>query len=96
MLKNLDDPIVDLSGDPVTEPDGSKPSIKSVAVTALLNSPEGTPTATQKADRYHLAMRLHKGGDQDLTVEELALIKSLVGAFFLPLVVGQVFDWCDK
>ena len=62
---------------------------------ALLMQRQGeTPTGTEKVERYLLAQRIH-GGSATLTAEEVVLLKELVGASYIPLVVGQVWKMLD-
>lgn len=84
-LKTLDGgPVVDASG-PVT--------VRSVAVNALLaNYPDEHPTGEEKLRRYQIARAVHAGGKVELRVEDVALIKLLVGKAYSPLVVGPVFE----
>lgn len=92
-MKNLDRVIVTLAGAPVK--DGEKDlTVGAAAAAALLSSNEGD--GTKKAERYRLAIKTSAGGEVALTPEELVTIKACVGAFYLPLVVGQVFAWADE
>lgn len=95
--RNLDAPILSLDGKPIAkDADGSgQAAMKDVIVFQLLNSDIGKPSGVAKAARFALAMRLHKGGECDLTAEELALIKQLVGESYAPAIVGPVFQWAD-
>lgn len=94
MLRNVDTPVNGPDGKPFVEA-GAPFTVKTAAVNALMTSNEGSPTGVQKAERYRLAVRLLAGGEVDLSPEDLALVKTLVGAAYLPFVVGQVFDWAD-
>lgn len=95
MTKNVDVPLTDLSGNPLAEPGGKQPFVKDVLTAALVNATEGNPTAADKYARYKLARKLDKGGDVELSPEDLVLIKLVVGQVYGPLVVGQVFEWSD-
>ena len=96
VTKTVDSPLCDLTGKPLKEPGGASPTVKDVVVNALITATEGTPTATDKFARYQLARKIAKGGDVDLTPEDLTLVKLVVGQVYGPLVVGQVFEWADK
>lgn len=94
--KNLDAPLLDLAGRPLADADGPV-TVRTVAVNALLGAAENqNATGVQKAERYRLAVRLAAGGEQTLSPEELVTVKQLVGSHYLPLVVGQVFEWADN
>jgi len=70
-------------------------TLLSVCTDALLAQyPDERLQGTEKARRYRLALRLSEG-EVDLKVEDVALLKDLVGKSFGPLVVGQVWDILD-
>ncbi len=53
-------------------------------------------TGQEKVDRYELAMRIHKStGLVDLSVEDIVLLKDLVGSTYPPITVGQAWDILD-
>lgn len=97
MKKNLDTLFKNLDGTDCVNMD--KPvSIKSIVIDTLLDvNIDGQQQATseEKLKRYDLAMRCKDGGDVDFTVEELSLLKSLVGKKWAPLIVGQFYHYCD-
>ena len=108
MLRNLDTVLKNLDGTPILkertaeatsmmEPQADEPlTIKDVAINALLASRDGDKLdGTASVARYKLALRLHDGGEQDLKLDDLALIKRLAGLMYMPLVIGQVYAWCD-
>lgn len=103
--RNFDCNIKDLDGSDVLEkkklPDGTEASgpgtaisMKSIVTSALLAPDDAT--GLKKAERYAMAVRLQKGGDIDFTVDELSEIKELVGKFFPPLTVGQIYALIEK
>ncbi len=95
-IKNFDIALKDIHGDDIIE--GDKPALmRTAVVNALMGTiaNENIP-GEEKAKRYDLGLKINKGGDIDLTVEELATIKKLVGANFGTLVVGQVFNFIDS
>lgn len=95
MTKNFDLKIVDLDGKPVSD-GGTDLTAAVVCAAALLNGGDDkTPTA-EKVTRYELAVRVRKGGDVDLTVDELKLISDSVGKMYTPIVVGQVLPFLNK
>lgn len=52
----------------------------------------------EKCKRYDLAMRIHKATAKDLAdlqVEEIALLKKLIGRGYSTLIVGQAFKILD-
>ena len=85
--------IKDLDGDAVK--DGEKDAtLGRVACAALLASysEEQNLPAEDKVRRFRLAEIAAKGGEQDVKVEEVALIKTLIGKAFAPLVVARAYD----
>lgn len=95
MLKNFDEPIIDLAGNPIMDGDRSTPlTMGRAAVNALLNA-DDAKDGPSKASRYRLASRLYAGGEQDVKAEELSQLKTVVGMAYMPVVVGPFFDWAD-
>jgi hypothetical protein len=103
MKRNLDYQLRTIKGEPLRSSAvvaSGEPPILTVldpVLESLLSQlQDERPTAQEKIQRYKLAHRLVEGGTVDLTPEDLALIKRLVGAAYPPLVVGQVHEWCDR
>ena len=94
MRKNFDGNILDLDGKEMKE---TKPgsmeqtpiSVKTICVNAILSNDEKRP-GEEQIKRYQLAKRINKGGDVEVTAEEIALIKKAVAANFPPIVTGFV------
>lgn len=86
-------PILDLKGNTIK--DGENDFLLStVACNALLQpyQDEQNLNATEKLRRYKIATKVSDGGVQDLSVEDVAELKKLIGKGFPPLVVGRSFD----
>jgi len=49
----------------------------------------------QKVDRFHLALKITDEDKPDLTVEEIATIKKLIGKRYLPVIVGRAWAILD-
>lgn len=105
MKINFDSTITDLDGKPVEVlpaviRDGAVVTpaeiltLKGVALNALMAAlPEEQHLAgDEKVSRFALAMRVNKGGEQDITPEEAGKIKMLVGKCYAPLVVGRAYE----
>lgn len=89
-------PIRDLKGEVIK--DGNKDfTIGAVSCTALLNPYEDEKNigADDKVRRFQIALKATAGGEQELSVEEVAELKKLIGKFFAPLVVGRAFEILD-
>lgn len=91
MTVNMDAVLKTLNGEPLI--DAGKPvTLKDVCVNALLAQQDGEVVdAKEKFARYELALKVNKGGDVEVTAEEITKIKDLTGKIYPTLVVGQVF-----
>lgn len=101
MQINLDQPITQLNGEAFTVPgpDAKPMSLAWVCVEALLWFDPNRPTESgeEKARCAMLATRLYQGGKQDVSIEDLALIKAKIGAnIAAPLVVGRAFQALEQ
>ncbi len=72
-------------------------NLKTITVDALLN-PNGKeqPKPMVKVERFKLAQKIHEGGEIDITVENAAMIKKLIGEGYAPLVVGQAYEILEE
>lgn len=94
MLVNLNVPLLDIHNQPVVEK-GVEVSAKAVVVTALLAafSDEAGLSVAEKVQRFALAVRLQNASAEvDVSLEDLVLIKKLVGKAYSPLIVGRVYE----
>ena len=67
-------------------------TLKSVMVGALL-IPEENIAGTEKAKRYGLAVKIETSTKEvELEVEDVALIKEVIGKFYTTLIVGQCYE----
>lgn len=73
-------------------------TLAEVAGTALLGlyPDERSLDGKDKFIRYSLWKKISDGGSVDLTVEDIALIKKLVGKAFGPITVGQAWAMLDQ
>ena len=49
----------------------------------------------EKAKRFELAMRIYTEDEIDLSIDELKLLKDLIGKLYTPLVVGRAYQILD-
>lgn len=71
-------------------------TLKDIAFDALLSIMEGDRSSgEEKFRRYELAMKIKNEKDVDLPIEDVALIKKLIGSMYSPLVVGQAWKVLD-
>lgn len=75
-----------------------KPLTFAAAVSGVLLQihPGDNPTPEQKFKRFQIAQKCYVEAEPDLTIEELAEIKAVVGKFCWPLIVGRVFDILER
>ena len=104
MAIDFTQPITNLDGSEIKDADG-KPVVSTlgrVAEQALLavyaderdQSGKETITPEEKFKRWKLASKV-QGKDVNLSIEELALLKKLIGKAFPPLIVGQAWKLLD-
>jgi hypothetical protein len=98
MKLNLNQEFKALNGEVIKSESGNL-TLKSICSEALLNtSPEDKLSGEDKAKRYQLAHNIFnsKAANFEITVEEVALLKNLIGNLFTPLVVGQAFKFLEN
>jgi hypothetical protein len=93
--------ILDIDGNEISSPRIKEKAydLCEVALQALLVSfdDEKALTGKEKADRMQLALKINKRPSEvDLTTEQLALVKLLIGKGFGPLVVGRSYDLLEQ
>lgn len=96
MKIDLSAPIKDLANDFIK--DGDKDLVLSAICCSALLTPdpkEGEVSPEEKIKRFRLATKIYDGGLQDLSAEDVAMLKKLIGRAFPPLVVGRAFDILD-
>lgn len=93
MLKNFDVPFLDFDGNAVKEND-KEILLGSLIFNAIQQSKDNSDiSGEEKYGRFKLIEKIVKGGDIELTIEELATIKKCIGSgIYTPLVVGRVYD----
>lgn len=88
----------DLDGKPMTNA-GQDATLRSVAIAALtaVFNDETHLSGEEKFARYELARKIHSATpEEEFSVEEIALVKKLIGKGFPPLVIGPAFLILDK
>ena len=95
MRRNFDQPILDLNDNPVKDAQGTVFTLGVITMNALLMpyEDEKNLTGKDKAERMQLALKINKRMKEvDLTVEQLALVKTLVAKAYGPLIVGRAWE----
>lgn len=99
MKINFDGCLKNIKGEVLKEKDAkgieSSVLVKEICVNALLMNEEKVE-GTDKMKRFVLAKKIQAGGEIGLTAEEIVLVKEMVGKFYSPLVVGQIFELLDR
>jgi hypothetical protein len=85
--------LIDLEGEVIKNAKGESATLKGVTIDALLVAyqDEQNLSGEDKVKRFALASKINKGTDE-VTVEEISLIKKLIGKAYSALVVGQAWD----
>lgn len=93
MKLNCKKVITNLKGKPFQE-EGKNLTLGDVCCNALLFSypEEKNVSGKVKYERWKLAAKLVDGGTVDVTLEDMTLIKDLVGKFYGPLLVGPIYN----
>ena len=95
MIINVDETLKTLYGKTMMDADSNGNAVEATVKTALVNAilvPGKEDKGVDKVRKYELAKMIFKGGEVDLTPEDIVLIKQQVGDNFAPIVVGQVFE----
>ena len=99
MKINVDETLKMLDGQVMMDNDGKGNAVEASLKTLLVNAvlaPTEKELGVDKVKKYELAKMIFKGGEVDLTAEDITLIKKQVGENFAPIVVGQVFEMLEK
>lgn len=82
---------------PISETDKTPVTLGSVAEVALI-APGGVEPLTpeEKTRRFFLALKIHEGKDGNFTVEELTLVKKVIGSVYGPLIYGRAVELIDR
>lgn len=82
-------------GEPLPENVGT---LRAVCVGALLGvyADEQSLGGEEKFRRYQLAERVNAGGVQEVSAEEVALLKKLVGKNWPPAVLGPAYEALER
>ena len=98
MKVNFGAPITDLRGEIINGPDGKMFTLGKVAVEALSatykDEAEGKTqlSGEEKVKRFKLAVIAVGEEVADVSVEDIATMKKLIGKAYPPLVVGRAYE----
>lgn len=85
--------MMDLEGKPLKDGDEII-KLKKICVNSLLANDDKID-GTEKLKRFQLASKISKG-TMDISVEDITLIKSMVGKYFSTIIVGQVYEYFEN
>lgn len=94
MKRDFSQPLAAL-GQPLPEPANT---LGGVSIAALLGSyaDEQGLSGEEKFRRYQLAERIHAGGMQEVSAEEVSLLKKLIGKNWPPAVLGPAYEALEQ
>lgn len=97
MKRNFDAEIKDFDGNSLRDGENAL-TLKVVAVNSLMAiyPDERDISGNEKLARYKIASKVHGGGMVELTAEEVAKIKALIGKAYSPAVVGPAFEILEE
>lgn len=93
MKINLDQHIRDLNGKQITDGDSALTLRHGVVFALQTPMDEDKGMSPDKAvERWKLCMRLHSGGEQDISPEDAALIRSRLVKVWAVVLAGQAIE----
>ena len=94
MKVNLDQALVDFEGDPIKDNKDQDWTLKQAVVNALSTPLEDDKnmTADKAVSRWKLALRLHDGGEQELSPEEATEIRNRLPKCYAVMISGQACE----
>jgi len=99
MKKDLNIVVKNVFGEDIFDEKGQPLTARKVVGTALIVPPPNKIQEMSADDKYEcwkLASRIElENGVPDLSAQDIVRIKELVGALFLPMVIGPVFELLD-
>jgi len=97
MKINLDQTFKTLNGVEIKDEEGKGIKLLTICQNALISAgdQQQKESGEEKAKRYQLAIKLANGGEIELTAEDIAKIKKLIGESYAPIIVGQAYDMLE-
>ncbi len=95
MKVNFKETFKDIEGKEILD-GGKVTTLRVVAINALMAAytDEQNLSGEDKLKRWKIAQRIHSD-EEDFSVEEIALIKKLVGKAYNTLIVGQAYEMLE-
>jgi hypothetical protein len=98
MLMYFGKALLDMDGEVIDEKVGVPATLRSVSVSSLLAAypDEQGLGGDEKFRRWELASKIKNGTDPvEVTVDEVALVKKLIGKAYAPIIVGQAWKMLE-
>ena len=96
MQINFQEQLVSFTGEGLKEGD-QVITLGLIACNALMNSTEEKMQGDEKVRRFDLATVIYASTEAvDMKVEDVALIKKLIGEMYGPVIVGPTWKMLDK
>lgn len=97
MKISFNEALLDFGGKPMIKEDTGEPlTIKNVCINSLIGtSPKRDIKPEDKFKQAVLAEKIYNNDELDLSVDNIKLLKDLVGMFWSPIVVMQVWRKLD-
>ncbi len=88
----------DLEGQALQVPSttGTKDATLAIVATKALLDADVREDGAAKVRAFNLALRVHAGGEVDLSAEEIVLIKERIGLLYGPVVVGPAWALLEQ
>lgn len=100
MKINLNTPLIHFDGKPIENQNGSMTAATAIidALMGMYKDEDNLP-AMKKVMRHTLAVKIYEAKEKppvEVSIEELSEIKTLVGKFYGPAVVGPVYKILEE
>jgi hypothetical protein len=92
MRRDFSQPLLQLDGQPFAD----QATLGMVCENLLLNINEQGVAGDEKLARFNLAKRIHGRGVQDVTAEDVTLLKRMIGTYCPPNVVGPAYEALEQ
>lgn len=98
MKINVTQQFHEIDGTPATVGEEKNPfMLRKVLVESLLltYNDEAHLPGEEKVKRYELAVKIQREDEPELKIEDIALVKKLVGKAYAPIIVGQAWSMLE-
>ena len=97
MIRDFTAPLSGIGDHKLVDAEGAQLTLGSVAINALLGTyADEQISGEEKFKRYQFAERISSAGGQEVSAEEVALLKRLIGKGYPPIIVGPAFLALEK